>query len=76
MVTHPDTATQVARLDYQERLRNGARGYLAEQATDTRRTAAVVQATRGVVGAVLVAVGQRLQGGSTPLLSPATAGER
>ena len=75
MFTAPDTLCQLARLDYQDRLRVGARGYLAAQtaAGGPRRP---VPATRTALGSALVAAGQRLRGGPAPVLRPVAAGER
>ena len=75
MFTAPDTLCQLARLDHQDRLRVGARGYLAAQ-TAAGGPSRPVRATRTAFGSALAAAGQRLRGEPVPALSPVTAGER
>jgi hypothetical protein len=75
MFTAPDTLCQLARLEYQDRLRVGARGYLAAQtAVDGPRRP--LRAMRTALGSVLVVAGQRLRGEPAPVLRPVAAGER
>ena len=75
MFTPTDTACQLARIDYQDRLRAGARGYLVAQAA-AGGPGRSVRATRTALGSALVAVGQRLRGGPVLVLGPVATGER
>ena len=75
MFTPTDTACQLARLDLQDRLRTGARGYLAAQAL-VGGPSQPVRAARIALGSVLAAAGRRLRGGPVPVLGPEAVGER
>ena len=75
MYTPPDTVCQLAHIDYQDRLRVAARGYLAAQA-DAGAQGGRRRAMRAALAAALMAASQRLRGVPVPVLTPAAAGER
>jgi len=78
MLPHPDTATQLAKIDHDQRQREAARFRLADQAAQTRTPGVSVAARiQDVLGLTLIRAGQRLQGipqaGGLPAVEPGTA---